>query len=116
MSLFFLTIFIVYGGMHAYAFFRARRAVAFGPGTGAALAVFMVVMTLAPFFIRLLERHDYELSARALSYIAYLWMAALVLFFCSSIVLDLVSLVVQMPRPKAPSSVPPSPGRPPAGC
>ena len=96
MSIFFLTIFIVYGGMHAYAFFRARSAVAFGPGTGAALAVFMVTMTLAPFFIRLLERHDYELSARALSYIAYLWMAALFLFFCSSIVLDLVSLVVRI--------------------
>jgi len=96
MSIFFLTIFIVYGGMHAYAFFRARSAVAFGPGTGAALAVFMVIMTLAPFFIRLLERHDYELSARALSYIAYLWMAALFLFFCSSIVLELVSLVVRI--------------------
>jgi len=96
MSLFFLTIFIIYGGMHAYAFFRARSAVAFGPATGAALAVFMVVMTLAPFFIRLLERNDYELSARALSYIAYFWMAALFLFFCCSIVLDLVSLVVRI--------------------
>jgi len=96
MSIFFLTIFIIYGGMHAYAFSRARNAVAFGAGTGAALAVFMVIMTLAPFFIRLLERHDYELSARALSYIAYLWMAALFLFFCSSIVLDLVSLVVRI--------------------
>lgn len=96
MSIFFITIFIVYGGMHAYAFFRARNAVAFGAGTGAALAVFMVIMTLAPFFIRLLERHDYELSARALAYTAYLWMAALFLFFCSSIVLDLVSLVVRI--------------------
>ncbi len=96
MSLFFLTIFIIYGGMHAYAFFRARSAIAFWPGTGVVLAVFMVVMTLAPFFIRLLERHDYELSARALSYIAYLWMAGLFLFFCSSIVLDLVSLAVRI--------------------
>jgi predicted MPP superfamily phosphohydrolase len=96
MSLFFLTIFVVYGGMHAYAFFRARSAIAFGPGTGAALAVFMVVMTLAPFFVRLLERHDYELTARALSYIAYLWMAALFLYFCCSIVLDIVSLVVRV--------------------
>jgi predicted MPP superfamily phosphohydrolase len=96
MSIFFITIFIVYGGMHTYAFFRARNALAFGAGTGAALAVFMVIMTLAPFFIRLLERHDYELSARALAYIAYLWMAALFLFFCSSIVLDLAGLVVRV--------------------
>jgi predicted MPP superfamily phosphohydrolase len=96
MSIFFLTIFIVYGGMHFYAFFRARSAVAFGPGTGAALAVFMAIMTLAPFFVRLLERHDYELSARALSYIAYFWMAVLFLFFCSSLVFDLVSLVIRI--------------------
>jgi hypothetical protein len=96
MSIFFLTIFAVYGGMHVYAFFRARNAVAFGLGAGAFLAAFMAVMTLAPFFIRLLERHDYELSARVLSYIAYLWMAVLFLFFCSSIGLDLVSLVVRI--------------------
>jgi predicted MPP superfamily phosphohydrolase len=96
MSLFFLTIFIIYGGVHVYALFRAWSAFRFGPSVGAALAAFMVAMTLAPFFIRLLERHDYELSARVLSYIAYLWMAALFLFFCSSIVLDLVSLVVRI--------------------
>ncbi|HXY54624.1 MAG TPA: metallophosphoesterase [Nitrospirota bacterium] len=96
MSLFFLTIFIVYGGMHAYAFSRARSAVAFGPVTGTALGAFMVIMTLAPFFIRLLERNDFEISARALSYIAYLWMAALFLFFCCSIFLDLASLVVRI--------------------
>ena len=96
MSLFFLTIFAVYGGMHVYALLKARQALGFGPSIGAALAAFMVVMTLAPFFIRLLERNDYELSARTLSYIAYIWMAALFLLFCSSIVLDLISLVVRI--------------------
>ena len=93
MSLFFLTIFAVYGGMHVYAFLKAKQALGFGPSLGAALSAFMVIMTLAPFFVRLLERRDYDLSARALSYIAYLWMAALFLFFCSSIVLDLISLI-----------------------
>ena len=96
MSLFFLTIFAVYGGMHVYAFLKAKQALGFGPSLGAALSAFMVVMTLAPFFVRLLERRDYDLSARALSYIAYLWMAALFLFFCSSIVLDIISLVFRI--------------------
>ena len=96
MSLFFLTIFAVYGGMHVYAFLKAKQALGFGPSVGAALSAFMVIMTLAPFFVRLLERRDYDLSARALSYIAYLWMAALFLFFCSSIVLDLISLVIRI--------------------
>jgi predicted MPP superfamily phosphohydrolase len=96
MSLFFLAIFAVYGGVHVYAFFRARNVLGFGAATGAALAAFMLLMTFAPFFIRLLERHEHELSARALSYIAYLWMAALFLFFCSSIVLDLVNAVFRV--------------------
>ncbi len=96
MSLFFLAIFAVYGGMHVYTFFRARNVLGFGPGAGTVLAVFMLAMTFAPFFIRLLERHEYQLAARVLSYIAYLWMAALFLFFCSSIVLDLANVLVRI--------------------
>jgi predicted MPP superfamily phosphohydrolase len=92
MSLFFLAIFAVYGGMHVYAFFRARNALSFGPGAGVALALFMLAMTFAPFFIRLLERYEYQLAARVLSYIAYFWMASLFLFFCVSICLDIVNV------------------------
>ncbi len=93
MSLFFLAIFAIYGGMHVYAFLRARIVFGFGPAAGAAIAAFMLAMTLAPFIIRLLERRDFELSAQVLSYIAYLWMAALFLFFCGSIVLDFVNIL-----------------------
>jgi predicted MPP superfamily phosphohydrolase len=93
MSFFFLTVFAIYGGVHVYVFLRARNAFAFGPGTGAALALFMLVMTLAPFLIRLLERYGYELAARTLSYIAYLWMALIFIFFCSSLLVELVNLV-----------------------
>ena len=96
MSLFFLAIFAVYGGMHVYTFSRARSVLGFGPGTGAALAVFMLAMTFAPFFIRLLERYEYQLAAQVLSFAAYLWMAALFLFFCSSILLDLLSGLVRI--------------------
>ncbi len=92
MSLFVLTVFVIYGGMHLYAFLRARSAFGFGTGAGAALAAFMAVMTFAPFLIRALERFEYPYSARVLSYIAYFWMAALFLYFCGSIVLEAVNL------------------------
>lgn len=95
MRLFFLTIFLLYGGMHLYAFLRARSALSFGPAAGSGLAVFMIVMTVPPFLIRLLERYEYELAGRSLSYVSYLWMAALFLFFCISIVLDAVNLGVR---------------------
>ena len=93
MSLFFLTIFTIYGGMHVYAFVRARSVLGFGPGWGAAFALFLVLMTAAPFLVRALELHGYEFAARVLSYVAYIWMALLFLFFCGSVVVDLVNLV-----------------------
>jgi predicted MPP superfamily phosphohydrolase len=95
MSLFFLLIVFVYGGMHVFAFLRARSAFAFGPASGAALALFMLFMVFAPFVIRALEQHDYEVSARALAYLAYFWMAALFLFFCCSLVLDVAALITR---------------------
>ncbi len=95
MSLFFLAFFTLYGGMHTYAFIRARTAFGFGSAAGAGLALFMVLMTLSPFLIRLLERNNYEFSARALSSVAYLWMAALFLYFCSSFAVDLVNLLLR---------------------
>jgi predicted MPP superfamily phosphohydrolase len=96
MSLFFIAIFAIYGGMHVYVFLRAKIVFGFGPAAGTAVAAFMLAMTFAPFFIRLLEKYDYELSAQVLSYIAYLWMAALFLFFCGSIVLDLANMLISV--------------------
>lgn len=93
MSLFFLMFFMVYGGVHVYAFIRARGAFAFGAGIGFLLALFMATMAAAPFLIRLLERNGYELAARWLSYAAYIWMAVLFLFFCTSLIIDLLNVV-----------------------
>ena len=95
MSLFFFTVFLVYGGMHLYAFLRARIALGFGAVPSFALTGFMVLMTLAPFLIRLFEQHEFQLAARVLSYIAYIWMAVLFLFFCGSLALDVLSLVIR---------------------
>jgi predicted MPP superfamily phosphohydrolase len=114
MILFVVFIFGVYGGVHAYAFLKARQAIGFGWPAGAVLAVFMFVMVGAVFLIRPLERHAFELSARTLSWIAYLWMAALFLFFCGSLAIDLVNLLLRVPgrlglSQAVPRSLPPRP-------
>jgi len=95
MSLLILTFFAVYGGMHVYAFFRARHALALGAWPAAGVAGFMLLMVLAPFLIRVLERNDYDLPARSLSSAAYLWMAGIFLFFCASLVLEAINLVLR---------------------
>jgi len=95
MILFILTIVTIYGGVHVYAFLKARSVFAFGPIVGAALASFMLLMVFAIFLVRTLEAHEYELPARMLSYVAYFWMAALFLFFCGSLLFDGFSLVTR---------------------
>lgn len=95
MTLFFITFFSLYGGMHLYAFLRARMALGFGPLIGTILALFLVAMTIVPFLIRGLERAEYELSARVLSYVGYIWLAAIFLFFIVSLGFDLYSLIVR---------------------
>jgi predicted MPP superfamily phosphohydrolase len=92
MRSFILMVFMIYGGVHAYAFFRARSAFAFGPWPGLAIGAFMLFMVFSIFFVRTLEQRDYETAARTLAYISYFWMAALFLFFCASLVFDLVGL------------------------
>lgn len=95
MSLFFLTFFTIYGGLHAYAFLRARTALGFGPVIGTLLTAFMLAMTLAPFLIRQLENREYELAARTLSFVGYTWMAVLFLFFCSYLFIDVLNLMAR---------------------
>jgi uncharacterized protein len=95
MRLFILLVFTIYGGMHAYAFLRARSVFSFGPWLGLAIGAFLLFMVFSIFFVRTLERHDYEIAARTLAYIAYFWMAGLFLFFCASLVFDLVGLVTR---------------------
>jgi predicted MPP superfamily phosphohydrolase len=97
MTLFFFFIFFVYGGVHVYAFLKARQAFGFGWAAGAPLALFMLVMVGAIFLIRTLERHDLELTARTLSWVTYLWMAAIFLYFCGSLAFDLANLLLRVP-------------------
>ncbi len=106
MRLFILFIFGVYGSVHVYAFLKARQALGFGWAAGAALAVFMLLMVASVFLIRILERNEYELTARTLAYVAYLWMAVLFLFFCGSLVLDVVNVVLRVPGWLGASSFP----------
>lgn len=95
MRLFILMVLTVYGGMHVYAFLRARSVFAFGPAAGIAIAAFMLLMVIAFFLIRTLEYYELETAARTLAYVAYFWMAALFLFFCASLVFDLTGLVTR---------------------
>jgi predicted MPP superfamily phosphohydrolase len=93
-TLFLFTFFLLYGGMHFYAFMKARAALAFGVPTGIYLAVFMIIMVLAPFIIRVSERAGFEFFARLMSYIGYTWLGVLFLFTSASLAIDIYRVVL----------------------
>lgn len=89
MSLFLLTFFLLYGGVHAYAFVKARNALGFGPLAGVLLCCFMAAMVLAPVTVRIAEKHGFESFAKFAAYSGYTWMGFLFLFFSASIAIDI---------------------------
>ena len=96
MSLFFLVFFLLYGGLHLYAFLKAKSAFAFGIHAGLPLALFMLVMVFAPVIIRLSERAGHDLFARLFSYTGYTWMGILFLFCSFSLLTDLYGSVISL--------------------
>ncbi len=96
MTLFFISFIAIYGSVHVYAFFRTRGALGLGPGGGIALALFLLAMTLAPILIRTVERDGFELTARVLAYLAYLWMAVLFFYFGASLLFDLLGQITRL--------------------
>ncbi|MDP2753815.1 MAG: metallophosphoesterase [Nitrospirota bacterium] len=88
MTLFLLTFFLIYGGIHLYVFLKAKAAFAFGIHTGIYVALVMIIMVFAPIIVRFSERAGFEFFARLISYIGYTWMGILLLFFSASLVID----------------------------
>ncbi len=89
MVLFLLTFFLIYGSVHAYAFLKARAALAFGVWTGIFVAAFMALMIAAPFIVRFSEKAGLEPVARFTAYVGYTWLGFLFLFFSYSITIDI---------------------------
>ena len=93
--MFFIIFFLLYGGMHLYAFLRVRGAFPLVTAYQTFLLLAMAALTLTPFFVRLAEKHNYETFARWLSFGGYVWMGGLFLFFSWSLALDLYHIVIR---------------------
>jgi hypothetical protein len=96
LRLFLVFFFFAYGLFHVYAFFRARAALTLSFRTNIFIAIFMLIMVLAPFIINFSERHGFELFARVMSYIGYIWMGVLFLFVTSSLLFEIYRLVIYL--------------------
>ncbi len=96
MSLFLLTFFLLYGGMHFYFFLKLQTALSISPWAGLGLLFFFLLMILAPLLVHLLENKGLETSARVMAYAGYTWMGVLFLFFSASLVFDVLRTLVSV--------------------
>jgi predicted MPP superfamily phosphohydrolase len=92
-SLFFVIFFSIYGSLHLYAYLKAKAALSLSIKASIPLIVFMVIMTFAPVIVRYLERLELEFLARLMSYIGYIWMGVLILFFSLALCIDVYRLL-----------------------
>lgn len=89
-----MTFFLLYAGMHLYAFLKAKAALAFGLGAGIPVAVFMMTMIAAPFIVRLSEKVGWEFFARLMAHAGYTWLGILFLFSSYAFATDIYRLFV----------------------
>jgi uncharacterized protein len=94
MSLFLITFFVIYGGMHLYFFAKVKSAFPFSTGISICLMVFFMIMILAPIAVHALERYGLEYWARFMSYSGYIWMGVLFIFLFVSLIFDLYNLII----------------------
>lgn len=91
----FLTVFLaLYGGMQWYWYRKAVPVIPQSPAARILVALFLLLMMLAPLLIRLLEREGHDVAARWTAYAGYLWMGFLFLSCCCYLLLDSARLVV----------------------
>jgi predicted MPP superfamily phosphohydrolase len=96
MFLFLLSFFLIYGGIHVYAYCKARSALQFTPSVAVSLAAFMALMVLAPILIHFLKTWRLEFAARLMAYVGYFWMGILFLFFSASLAVDCYNFLVRL--------------------
>jgi uncharacterized protein len=96
MSLFLLTFFLIYGGIHLYVFLKAKAAFAFGIHIGIYVALVMIIMVFAPIIVRFSERAGFEFFARLMSYVGYTWMGILFLFVSASLIIDICHFLIYL--------------------
>jgi uncharacterized protein len=93
----FLSVFLtLYGSLHFYAFWKARRAFGFQKSVGIALGFFMGFMTVCPILVRVVEAQGLESLAGVLAYVGYTWMGFLFLFVVARLELDFYGVMVYL--------------------
>jgi hypothetical protein len=95
MSLFLLTFFSLYGGIHYYVYRKVGTAFPLTFSAAFSLIMFMLIMVSAPLCVRLLEKEGLGSVAVPLAFVGYLWMGFLFLLFLLLLISDLGQVLIR---------------------
>ena len=91
----FIFLATLYGTANYYLFFKISSLVNHGLIAGILTGTAVLIMTVSPFLIPVYSHRGSERSIRVFSYIGYMWMAFIMPFFPTVVILDLYNLIVQ---------------------
>ena len=93
MFLFLLSFLLIYGSFHLYFYLKMKAAFAMPGLMQLFLALFLLVMVVAPILVRLSERGGYSRLAVFLAYFGYIWMGIIFLFAAGALAVDCYRLL-----------------------
>ena len=96
MTLFLITFLFLYGTLHFYVFVKLQSAFHFRFVPNIFIIIFMAIMAIAPFAVRLAERAGHESFARFMAYAGYTWMGIIFLFFSLSVCIDILRMMIHL--------------------
>ncbi len=85
--------FTLYTLLHVYFFIKLRSGFRLTTPISEGVLLFLLFMILAPVFVRVLEKNGYERIAAIYAYVGYTWMAFIFLFFCFSLLFEMLRIL-----------------------
>ncbi|MBN2539489.1 MAG: metallophosphoesterase [Deltaproteobacteria bacterium] len=95
-TIFLLVFFLIYSGVHLYLFLEAKASLALGTRTSRCVALFMLMMVLAPVIVHISERNGFESFAIFFSWTGYIWMGIAFLLLSLSLFCDCYRILVHL--------------------
>lgn len=96
MLTFFGIVFLIYGGMHLYAFAKVWQAFPHSAALGATLILIGLLLSLSPLFMFYAARQHWHDVVAVMSWPVYVWMGYILLFCFTGFALDLGSLLASL--------------------
>ncbi len=96
MRIFLIVAFLIYGGMHLYAFSKVWQAVPHSSPLAVTLTLLGLTLTLSPFMLWFIAHRQWHVLNIVLSWVIYLWMGFILLFCLVALAFDLGHIVAAL--------------------